>query len=359
MSDSSPARFIGRGTSSAPPNRFERLRHEADYEQLAADDELLADQRRLPTVFLTDNAATVIRENDSPDIPMRYSINPYRGCEHGCVYCFARPTHETLGFSSGLDFETKILVKEDAPELLRAELSHPRWKPQTIAVSGVTDAYQPIERKLGLTRRCIEVLAEFRNPTMVVTKNHLVTRDADLLGLLARDDAAAVCVSVTSLDGSLQRKMEPRASPPERRLEAIRVLSEAGVPVCALVAPVVLGLTDHEMPAILAAAAQAGARSAGYVPLRLPYAVKDLFDRWLDDHFPDRKEKILHRIRAIRGGKLNDPNFGSRLHGEGVFAEEISTLFTIAARRAGLLDRRIALSSAAFRRPGGRQLSLL
>jgi DNA repair photolyase len=273
--------------------------------------------------------------------------------------CFARPTHETLGFSSGLDFETKILVKENAPELLRAELCHPKWKPQAIAVSGVTDAYQPIERKLRITRRCIEVLAEFRNPTMIVTKNQLVVRDADLLAALASDRAAAVFVSVTSLDAGLQQKMEPRASPPQRRLDAIRALSQAGVPVGVLVAPVVLGLTDHEMPAILAAAAEAGAQSAGYVPLRLPYAVKEIFDRWLDDHFPDRKEKILHRIRSIRGGRLNDPNFGSRLRGEGIFAEEIRTLFTIAARRAGLLDRRIELSSDAFRRPGARQLTFL
>ena len=343
----------GRGAADNPPNRFEKLVYVDDPEAIEAD------EPRPKTELLRDSSRSIIARNDSPDVGFEFSINPYRGCTHGCSYCFARPTHETLGFSSGLDFETKILVKDDAPELLRAELSHPKWKPQTIAVSGVTDAYQPIERRLGLTRRCIEVLAEFRNPTMIVTKNHLVTRDADLLAVLARDNAAAVCVSVTSLDGGLQRKMEPRASSPERRLAAIRELAEAGVPVCVLVAPVVLGLTDHEMPAILAAAAQAGARSAGYVPLRLPYAVKDIFTRWLGDHFPDRMEKILHRIRSIRGGKLNDPNFGSRLHGEGIFADEISTLFTIAARRAGLLDRRIELSSDAFRRPGGRQLSLL
>lgn len=272
--------------------------------------------------------------------------------------CFARPTHETLGFSSGLDFETKILIKEDAPRLLRAELSRPSWKPQVIAVSGVTDAYQPIERKLGLTRRCLEVLAEFRNPVLVITKNHLVTRDQDLLGDLARDRAAGVFLSVTSLDGELQRRMEPRASPPERRLEAIHELAAAGVPVGVLVAPVVPALTDHEIPSILEAAARAGARFAGYVPLRLPYAVKELFERWLEDHFPERKHKVLARIRSLRSGKLNDPRFGSRLRGEGTFAEEIRSLFAIACRRAGITNGRVELSSAAFRRPGGAQLGL-
>jgi DNA repair photolyase len=272
--------------------------------------------------------------------------------------CFARPTHETLGFSSGLDFETKILVKPDAPRLLRAELSRPSWKPQVIALSGVTDPYQPIERALKLTRSCLEVLAEFRNPVLIVTKNQLVARDRDLLGDLARRDAAGVCISVTTLDGALQRAMEPRASPPERRLEAIRALAEAGVPVGVLVAPVIPGLTDHEMPAILDAAARCGARFAGYVPLRLPYAVKDLFEYWLCDHFPDRKEKILGRIRSLRGGRLNDPDFGSRLRGGGIFAEEIRALFTLGRRRSGLRERSIELSTKAFRRPGGSQLAL-
>jgi DNA repair photolyase len=272
--------------------------------------------------------------------------------------CFARPTHETLGFSSGLDFETKILVKRNAPALLREELSRKSWKPQVIAISGVTDPYQPVERKLGLTRSCLEVLAEFRNPVLIVTKNHLVARDCDVLADLARDRAAGVCVSVTSLDGALQRRLEPRTSPPERRLEAIRMLSNAGVAVGVLIAPVIPGLTDHEMPAILRAAADAGARVAGYVPLRLPYAVKELFERWLEDHFPDRKQKVIGRIRDLRGGKLNDPRFGSRLQGEGIFAEEMGALFAIACRRAGIAGGRMELSAAAFRRPGGAQLAL-
>jgi DNA repair photolyase len=343
----------GRGAADNPPNRFETLVYEDDLDAVDPEDEA-----RPKTQLLRDTSRTILAQNESPDVGFDTSINPYRGCTHGCVWCFARPTHEYLGFSSGLDFETKILVKEDAPELLRAELSKQSWEPRTIAVAGVTDAYQPIERKLRLTRRCIEVLVEFRNPTMIVTKNHLVARDADLLAELARDRAAAVFVSITSLDGSLQRKMEPRASPPERRLEAVRALNEAGVPVGVLVAPVILGLTDHEMPAILAAAAKAGAKTAGYVPLRLPYAVKDLFERWLDDHFRERKEKILGRIRSIRGGKLNDPNFGSRLRGEGVFADELRALFKVASRRAGIGERKIVLSADAFRRPGGSQLAL-
>jgi DNA repair photolyase len=343
----------GRGAADNPSNRFDKLTYTADPD--ASD----LDAPRPTTEFLRDHSRSILSRNESPDVGFNVSINPYRGCEHGCTYCFARPSHETLGFSSGLDFETKILVKEDAPQLLRAELACLKWTPQVIAISGVTDAYQPIERELRLTRRCIEVLAEFRNPTLIVTKNHLVTRDRDLLGDLARDRAAGVFLSVTSLDGELQRTMEPRASAPDRRLEAIRMLAEAGVPVGVLVAPVIPGLTDHEMPAILRAAAAAGASFAGYVPLRLPYAVKDLFDRWLADHFPDRKEKVLRRIRDLRGGKLNDPRFGSRLRGQGIFAEEIARLFAIACRRAGIVDGRLELSTAAFRRPRDRQLSLL
>ena len=342
----------GRGAATNPPNRFDKISFEADPEALDAD------TPRPETEFFDDASRTILARNQSPDVGFDVSINPYRGCEHGCVYCFARPTHETLGFSSGLDFETKILVKRDAPELLREELSRKGWKPQVIAISGVTDPYQPIERKLGLTRSCLEVLAEFRNPVLIVTKNHLVARDRDVLGDLARHRAAGVFLSVTSLDGELQRKMEPRTSPPARRLEAVRELADAGVPVGVLVAPIVLGLTDHEIPAILQAAAQAGARFAGYVPLRLPYAVKEIFERWLDDHFPDRKAKILGRIRDLRGGKLNDPSFGSRLRGRGIFAEEIGALFAIACRRAGIVDGRVELSTAAFRRPGGRQLAL-
>jgi DNA repair photolyase len=272
--------------------------------------------------------------------------------------CYARPTHEYLGFSAGLDFESKILVKEDAPELLRRELSSPRWKPQALAISGVTDPYQPIERRLQLTRRCLQVLVEFRNPVVIITKNHLVTRDIDLLSELARYEAIRVFLSTTTLDGSLSRVMEPRASHPTRRLAAIEALSQAGVPTGVLVAPVIPGLTDHELPSIIAAAAQAGARSAGYVTVRLPQGVGPLFEQWLAQHFPDGKERVLNRIRAIRGGRLNDPRFVSRMRGEGIFAEQIEALFALACRKAGLEGRGPQLSTTAFRVPSQTQLSL-
>lgn len=273
--------------------------------------------------------------------------------------CYARPTHETLGFSAGLDFETKILVKEDAPELLRRALAAKSWTPQPIALSGVTDPYQPVERRLQLTRRCLEVLAECRNPVVVVTKNHLVTRDTDLLAALAAYGAAAVFLSVTTLDEALQRKLEPRTSPPARRLAAIEALRSAGVPVGVLVAPVIPAVNDHEIPAILAAAAGAGARYSGYVMLRLPHAVKHLFERWLEDHLPDRKDKVLNRIREIRDGRLNDPAFGSRMRGSGPYAAQVEALFALGCRRAGIGSERPQLSTAAFRRPSGGQLELL
>jgi DNA repair photolyase len=272
--------------------------------------------------------------------------------------CYARPTHEYLGLSSGLDFETKIFVKEDAPRLLRRELMAESWRPQVIAVSGVTDAYQPVERRLGITRKCLEVLAEFRNPLVIITKSRLVTRDIDVLRELAKYQACAVMVSVTTLRPEVQRVLEPRASSPSARLEAIRELAAAGIPVGVLTAPVIPGLTDHEIPAILDAAAAAGARRAGYVMLRLPFAVKSLFESWLERHFPERKSKILNRIRDMRGGKLNDPRFGSRMEGEGVFAEETAALFRIASRKARLDEKPAPLSTEHFRRPGWSQATL-
>src|SRR5580704_961983 len=343
----------GRGAADNPPNRFERLHYEPD-------EDGAPDERPAPaTQFFKDATASIIATNDSPDVGFNASFNPYRGCEHGCVYCYARPYHEYLGFSAGLDFETKIVVKENAPELLRRELSAPKWKPQVLAMSGVTDCYQPIERRLQVTRKCLQVLAEFRNPVAIVTKNLLVTRDIDLLADLARDHAAAVFLSVTTLDANLARIMEPRTAQPAARLRAIRELTKAGVPVGVLVAPVIPGLTDHEMPAILKAAAEAGARCAGMVPVRLPYGVSDLFQQWLERHFPDRKEKVLAQIRAMRDGKLNDPDFGSRMQGKGIFAEQLAKMFEVACRRAGFPEHGPRLSTAAFRRPGGAQLELL
>jgi DNA repair photolyase len=342
----------GRGTPENPPNRFERL---AYLPILESPDDV---DGAVKTQYLKDASRSVITFNDSPDVGFDASINPYRGCEHGCIYCYARPFHEYLGFSAGLDFETKILVKEDAPELLRTELASPKWQPRVVALSGVTDPYQPIERKLQLTRRCLEVLAEFRNPVIIVTKNQLVTRDIDLLRELASFDAAAVCVSVTSLDADLARVMEPRTSSPANRLEAIQALAEAGIPVRVLVAPTIPGLTDHEMPSIIKAASKAGAQHAGYVVVRLPHGVAELFEKWLEGHFPDRKKKVLNRIRDMRGGRLNDPNFGSRMRGEGVFADQIKSMFSLACRRSGIDPGGRELSAAAFRGPSHSQLSL-
>jgi len=335
----------GRGAVSNPANRFEAIHLERDVDYDPAADPAPS------TRFLKDATRSIIAYNDSPDVGFNASVNPYRGCEHGCIYCYARPTHEYLGFSAGLDFETKIMVKEDAPELLRQELASPKWKPQVLAFSGVTDCYQPVERKLKLTRRCLEVLAEFRNPVAVVTKNHLVTRDADVLSELARHRAAAVFISLTTLDSSLTPKLEPRASLPKHRLAAIEALSRAGVPVGVLLAPMIPGLTDHEIPNLVAAAASAGAQYAGYVVLRLPFAVKNLFEEWLTQHFPDRKEKVLNHIRDLRGGRLNDPNFGTRMRGEGKIADQIEALFSVACRKAGFEGRRPDLSAAAFRVP--------
>ena len=341
-----PPPIHGRGASANPANRFEALTIEPDPEE-RPEDEVPA----LTTQFYRDLSRTIIAHNNSPDVGFESSVNPYRGCEHGCIYCYARPTHEYLGFSAGLDFESRIMVKEDAPELLAAELSQPRWKPQVLVMSGVTDPYQPVERRLQITRRCLEVLARFRNPVGIITKNQLVTRDLDWLGELASHQAAAVNISITSLDPKLQRILEPRTSAPRARLEAIRQLRAAGVPVGVMTAPIIPGLTDHEVPAILAAAAEAGAQFAGYTVVRLPYAVAPLFERWLEEHFPDRKEKVLGRIRHLRGGeRLNDPRFQSRMRGEGVFAEQIRDLFAAGCKRAGIGERP-TLSTAAFRRP--------
>ncbi len=342
----------GRGAADNPPNRFETLSYTCDPNSTDAEDPAPETQ------FIKDPSRSLITYNESPDVGFEASINPYRGCEHGCSYCYARPTHEYLGLSAGLDFETKILVKEDAPALLRRELSSPRWKPQPLAISGATDPYQPVERHLRITRGSLEVLAELRNPVVIITKNYLVTRDLDLLAELARHRAAAVYLSITTLDASLARTMEPRTSHPARRLAAIEALAQAIVPIGVMVAPVIPGLTDHEMPAIIAAAARAGAKFAGYIPLRLPYAVAPLFEAWLSQHHPRKKDRVLNRIRAIRGGRLNDPRFGSRMKGEGIFAEQTADLFALACRRAGIAERDLPLLTAAFRRPAGAQPSL-
>ncbi len=334
----------GRGASWNPQNRFESIEY-------VRDEEAVEEQPAPNTLFLRDPTRTILAHNDSPDVGFDTSINPYRGCEHGCIYCFARPSHEYLGFSAGLEFESKILVKEDAPELLRKELMSPRWKPRLIAISGVTDAYQPIERKLRLTRRCLEVLAEFRNPVCIITKNHLVTRDIDVLQELAKYDAVSVNLSVTTLDPELANIMEPRASTPAKRIEAVEALAKANIPIGVMVAPVIPAITDHEMPAILTAVANAGATSAGFVLLRLPWAVAPLFEQWLEEHFPDRKQKVLNRVRFLRDGKLYDSRWGVRQRGEGIFAEQLDAIFDITCRKLGLNEIDREMSAASFRRP--------
>ena len=341
-----------RGAVSNPPNRFEQIVFERDEDWDPESDPAPA------TRFLRDSSQTLITYNESPDIPFNAGINPYRGCEHGCSYCYARITHEFLGFSAGLDFETRIMVKEDAPALLRKELSAKKWKPQLLAMSGVTDCYQPIERRLQLTRKCLAVLAEFRNPVGIITKNHLVTRDIDLLQELARHNAVGVNVSINSMDADLARRLEPRASSPRHRLAAVEALAKAGIPVGVLVAPIIPGLNDHEVPKVLEAAGKSGARWAGMEILRLPLTVSAIFQDWLERNEPGKKAKILDRIRSMRGGKLNDPRFGERMRGHGIFADQIRQMFEVARRKAGLAEDAPALSTAAFRRLPGNQLEL-
>lgn len=342
----------GRGSSDNPANRFEG--HYTDYDL----DEETGEKPAQETKLYPDHTKNIIATNDSPDIPFDFSLNPYRGCEHGCIYCYARPTHEFLGFSAGLDFESRIMVKYDAPEKLRYELTRPKWEPKKIVMSGVTDCYQPIERKLEITRQCLDVFAEFRNPVGIITKNYLVTRDIDYLQKLAEYNAAQVTVSVTTLDRKLARMMEPRTSQPQRRLQAIEKLSDAGIPVNVNVAPIIPGLTDHECASILEAASEAGATSASYLIVRLPYGVKDLFKDWLEQHFPDRKDKVLNRIRDIRDGKLNDSKFGRRFRGQGNFAKQIGDLFSVHSKRLGLSRHRAPLSTDHFRPAHGKQQEL-
>jgi len=344
--------FRGRGAVTNPTNRFETSAYVRD-EDAPPDDE-----SSIGTELIPDKTKSILATNDSPDVGFDTSINVYRGCEHGCVYCFARPGHEYLGYSSGLDFETKIVVKYDAPEMLREALMSKKWQPRVIGMSGVTDCYQPAEKKLQLTRRCLEVLAEFRNPVMIITKNALVTRDIDLLSELAQHGAAAVFISITTLDPELTRIMEPRTSSPQMRLDAVGRLSEAGIPVGVLNAPIIPAINDHEMPAVLAAAKDAGAISAGYTMVRLPFQLKSIFESWLDTHFAERKDKVLHRIQEMHGGKLYDPQFGKRMKGEGVYANQMNALFHATIRKLGLDERDFNVSAAAFRRPEGAQKSL-
>lgn len=322
----------GRGAPANPVGRFETL----DVEYDPTDDDLPT----LNTELFKDATKSVISFNNSPDLGFDASFNPYRGCEHGCAYCYARPTHEYLGLSAGLDFETKLFVKDDAPQLLKKTLSSRSWKPQQVMMSGVTDCYQPIERHLRLTRRCLEVFAAFRNPVGIVTKSELVTRDIDILQSMSSPDIASVMISVTSLDASLANKLEPRASSPGRRLRAIETLRKAGIRTGVMIGPVIPGLNDHEIADILKATSEAGALAAGYILLRLPYGVKGLFSDWLEAHYPNRKDRVLNRVKDTRDGALYDGAYGKRMRGVGEYADQIELMFKMAQKRYGL-DRKL------------------
>ncbi len=341
----------GRGAQTSPTNRFEKIEVEKDWSELDDDEANGRLAEKPETEFLIDRSESIVSENNSPDLNFRYSLNPYRGCEHGCSYCYARPTHEYLGFSAGVDFESKVVVKPDAARLFRKWLSRKAYEVDSIAFSGVTDCYQPAERKFQLTRQCIEVAAECGQPISIVTKNALIKRDLDLLSEMAARRIFRAAISLTSLDKNLAQKMEPRTSTPEGRLKAIESLSEAGIPVMVMVAPIIPGLNDHEVPQILQAAANAGARSAAYVSLRLPFAVKDVFSDWLETHFPDRSEKVLGRVREMRGGNLNTSEFGERMRGRGPIAEQIKATFELFQKKHKLDQLPEPLDKSQFHPP--------
>ncbi len=338
---------LGRSTGENPPNRFQQFHLETHAEPL-----------RLPTRFLQDASLSILAENNSPDVPFTYSVNPYRGCEHGCIYCYARPSHEYLGFSAGLDFETQILVKRDAPDLLRKALGKRNWISQSVAMSGNTDCYQPVERKLELTRSCLKVFLDFRNPVSIITKNHLITRDADILSSLAAQDLVHVVLSVTTLDTDLHARMEPRTSSPLKRLETIQTLSELGIPVGVNLAPVIPGLTEAEIPEILQAARDRGASWANYILLRLPGPVNSLFQDWLSRNYPNRVHKVLNGLKRVRDGKLSDSKYGSRMRGYGAGADLLQNFFEMSSRKAGFGSCDHVLRTDLFRLPSDRQLTL-
>jgi DNA repair photolyase len=358
MTNNNRTKVRGRGTDINPPNRFERLHVEETEDMYDERDHEPDTERKIETVFYKDHSKSAIAKNDSPDIPFEYSFNPYRGCEHGCVYCYARPTHEYLGFSSGIDFESKIMVKENGPELLRKTFEKKDYVPKFIMFSGDTDCYQPIERKLEITRNALKICLEYRNPVSILTKNSLILRDLDILSEMAKMNLVTTSLSITSLNKKLASKMEPRTTTPERKLQAIEKLSEAGIPVGVNVAPIIPGLNDEEIPEILKQSAKKGATYASYILLRLPYSIKDLFINWLDGKFPERKEKILNKIREMRGGKLNVSDFGKRFMVQGEQANTIRELFYISCRKYGLNQRKFELTTTHFKSPAGKQIEL-
>jgi DNA repair photolyase len=353
-----PRLLKGRGARSNDSSRYDTERRVGFDDGWDRDDE---EPPPLRTEVLRDATRTIIARNTSPDISFSQSINPYRGCEHGCIYCFARPTHAYLGLSPGLDFESKLLVKPDAAKLLEAELSKPSYKPQIIAMGTNTDPYQPIEREWRTTRSILEVLAAFKNPVGIVTKSALIARDIDILAPMAAEGLAKVALSITTLDRKLARIMEPRAATPDRRLDTLRSLSAAGIPTVVMTAPIIPALNDEEMESILAAAAEAGAKQAGYTLLRLPLEIKDLFREWLEAQVPDRAKHVMSLVRSMRGGKDYDSNWGTRMTGTGPYAQLIAQRFAIATKRLGLNQTRVELDISKFQRPAqtGDQLSLL
>jgi DNA repair photolyase len=371
-------RIVGRGSQRAIHNRFETIRTEDDFEHIADElneemrqnhaanrsvksvtnpgsshsDSGYLNERKLQTEFFIDETQSVLVKNTSPDIPFEYSINPYRGCEHGCAYCYARPYHEYLGLNSGLDFETKIIVKRNAAELLRVELNKRTWDgTKTIAISGVTDCYQPGEREWRVTRSIIEVLSEAHQAFGMISKNAMMTRDIDLLRPMGKLNLFHANISITTLDQELSRVLEPRTSAPARRLDAVKKLSEAGIPVRVMVAPIIPGLNDIEVPAILKAAAEAGAKAAGHTILRLPYGVKEVFIEWLDRFRPELREKVENYIRNAREGKLSSYQWGERMTGTGKYAEQIHQTFAVFKKKYGLDGGMPAYDTTLFRPP--------
>ncbi|MET0248697.1 MAG: PA0069 family radical SAM protein [Sphingobium sp.] len=350
----------GRGaTLNGESRRFNLPERLAEGDWLDARDDIDGAPERLRTSVTVERPRTIIARNASPDVAFDQSINAYRGCEHGCIYCFARPTHAFHDLSPGIDFETKLFAKPDAAALLRAELGKKSHVVSPIAMGTNPDPYQPIEKDWRITRQVLEVLLECRHPVFITTKSDRVLRDLDLLTELARDNLVAVMISVTSLDPKVARTLEPRAAHPQRRLDAIRRLAQAGVPVTASISPIIPAITDHEIEALVAAVAAAGARDAHFIPVRLPHEVAPLFRAWLAEHYPDRADKVMNIIRSLRGGRDNDPGFGSRMRGQGVWADLIRTRFTKARARAGLTRQRLELRTDLFRPPEGAQMRLL
>ena len=339
------------GSNLDPPNRFERVRQELDLEHWEWDQEHLRDLTHRSIEYLEDRSESIVAENKSPDIPFRYSLNPYRGCVHACAYCYARSTHEYLGFNAGLDFETKIMVKLQAPRLLRAFLGRKGWQGESIAFSGVTDCYQPAEREFRLTRQCLEVVAGCQQAVSLITKNALIVRDLDLLSAMAARKLVRVFLSITTLDPKLAGDMEPRTSIPAARLRAISMLAEAGVPVGVMVAPIIPGLNDSEVPAILTAAKEAGAQAAGYVLLRLPLTVELVFREWLERTQPLKAERVLQRIRDARGGRLNQAQFEKRMVGDGPLASQVQQMFRVFRERLGLAEKLPPIDTSLFEPP--------